>query len=423
MKQLGVGFVLLIIAIIVSGSVWHSELYQFKTNIQKYTALNITQNTGIKKNLLIMIEGVSDYLPSYPIINEQQITTVFEQSFGKVQNAVGNKKLVTNVIELENTIKKARSGDVIVLADGEYRLENKALRLGTVNYFDNSSLPVVITSQNFKKAHILVDTSVGIEIVDRNWIVSNLVFKGICDRDFNCEHAIHIAGDADNIQVLGNDFVNFNSAIKSNGLMTKGGSNRAFPDNVIISGNRFYNEWTRDARRPITPIDVVGGENWVVIDNFIADFSKLRKGKMGYAYGAYLKGNSENGLFESNFVACMWKVPHYSALDLRIGLSFGGGGTGDKFCSGGVCNQEHKAGVMTKNTIVNCSQGPSVYINKSEHIDIQNNTFIGSTGIELFNSKNIMINSNILNGKITKNDRESSFEESLNKYTKKQISF
>ena len=412
-KKISIAALLFIIVAVVSVNIWHADVFIFKKNVQKYTALNIHQNSGWKKNVLVVTEVFVSYLPSYPTISKDEISNVFERDYNTQHSKVGDQKFVINVAEFKEAVAKAIPGDVIVLADGEYELEGKALNLGKSEYLFDSDLPIIITSSNFRKSKIKVKSSVGIQITHKNWILSDLVFEGACDSDARCEHAIHIFGDADNLKILGNDFVNFNAAIKSNGQDNASDNKRHFPDNVLIQGNRFYNEWIRETKAPVTPIDVVGGEYWTIANNFIADFSRKHGRKSSYTYGAFLKGDSKHGVFESNFIACKWQVPYFSALDHRIGLSFGGGGTGDRFCASGVCEQEHKNGKISNNVIANCSNSASIYINYGNEIEVSNNVLVGSAGIELSKSKEIAVKGNLLNGKLRKrNDSTSVFEKS-----------
>jgi hypothetical protein len=136
-----------------------------------------------------------------------------------------------------------------------------------------------------------------------------------------------------------------------------------------------------------------------------------------------LKGDSSHGLFKSNFVACRWQVPYFSELDLRIGLSFGGGGTGDRFCEKGLCKHEHTLGEMSDNVIVNCSQSASIYINDSSDITISKNVLIGSSGIEVSKSKKVYVSNNFLNGKLRKRNESTSILDDANQYFRSTVSY
>lgn len=422
-KKISIITLLLIVTFIISLNIWHADVFILKNNMKKYTALTIYQNSGFKREVLIFFQSVAKYLPSYPALSESEISDVFESQYNQIHSKVGDQKTVHTIVELKEAVKIAIPGDVIILADGEYKLEGNALNLGNPNYLLDSELPITITSRNFKKAKINVNATVGINITYKNWIISDLVFEGTCDSDSSCEHALHIFGDADNIKIMGNDFINFNAAIKANGNAGAVDGVRYFPDSVLIQSNRFYNEWARETKAPVTPIDVVGGEFWTISNNFIADFSRNYKRKTSYTYGAFLKGDSKYGVFKSNFIACRWKVPYYSALDLRIGLSFGGGGTGNEFCASGTCEQEHLSGEMSSNIIANCSQTASIYVNKSNDIKIEKNILIGSSGIELSASSEINVSENLLNGKLRKRNRSSSVIEQSNHYFQGQVSY
>jgi len=63
MKKLLIVCLVITALIVVSGVIWHAELFSFKNNVQKYTALNIRQNTGMKRQILESMETVANLLP------------------------------------------------------------------------------------------------------------------------------------------------------------------------------------------------------------------------------------------------------------------------------------------------------------------------------------------------------------------------
>jgi parallel beta-helix repeat protein len=117
----------------------------------------------------------------------------------------------------------------------------------------------------------------------------------------------------------------------------------------------------------------VGGEGWVLRDNFIADYAK--EGGNETSYGAFLKGASSNGIFEGNLVICEWR--HKGGY--RVGLSFGGGGT-DKTYMGGAID-EHSRGIMRNNIVLNCPEAEGIYLNRASEAKLYNNTIYNAYGI------------------------------------------
>ena len=200
-------------------------------------------------------------------------------------------------------------------------------------------------------------------------------------------------------------FINFNSHIKSNGVKDKNGK-IVFPSNVTVIHNNFYNEWKRVTDSPTTPIDVVGGDNWKIIDNFIADFGRTgRQGKGGVSYGAFLKGAGTNGLMQGNLVACSWRVPYSSTKDIRVGLSLGGGGTNKNFCADSACDFEHDKGTIRENSIINCPNDVGIYLNKAKNTEVFNNRLVNTLGIDVrYPISNARIYNNMHDGRIRARD-------------------
>jgi hypothetical protein len=197
--------------------------------------------------------------------------------------------------------------------------------------------------------------------------------------------------------ISNNIFENFNAHIKSNGTVVEG--KREFPDNIIIEYNQFINTWHRDTATPVTPIDVVGGDNWQINHNFITDFAKLKGNKV--AYGAFLKGGGNNGKLHNNLVICEWRLKSVSKADVRIGLSLGGGGTANKQCVNGFCEYEHKSGDVRGNTILNCTNDVGLYLNKAKSTIVSNNTILATLGIQVsFKPSSAVFTENIIDGTI-----------------------
>mmetsp|Transcript_20333 Transcript_20333/g.22593 ORF Transcript_20333/g.22593 Transcript_20333/m.22593 type:complete len:242 (+) Transcript_20333:1-726(+) len=151
---------------------------------------------------------------------------------------------------------------------------------------------------------------------------------------------------------------------------------------------------------PVTPIDVVGGRRWVVKGNYIHDAAKGLGNKISYQ--AFLKGNSRDGIFESNLVCCSCL---HSGNDVRVGLSLGGGGSSpNSICEGGTCTPEHQNGILRNNIILNCN-AIGIYINEGANTKILYNVLYNTAGIDMrFPSTTGIIGNNIYNGNIRDRD-------------------
>lgn len=303
----------------------------------------------------------------------------------------------TNILltgkDIRKQLAEARPGDVFTFFPGVYEIKRE-LKLAASG---TKSKPITIRPSLSGSVTLEIKGKNGFKITGSNWIIEDLVMRGACENEGKCHHAMHIAGNADNIIIRRNVMTDFNSTIKANGAVERGV--RLFPDKVTIEGNHIFNRWPRNTKAPVTLVDVVGGRNWVVRDNFIADFHKLGGNRISYA--AFLKGNSENGLFERNLVICEWK--HKGGT--RLGLSLGGGGTGQKYCQGGNCRMEHYKGTIRGNVIMNCPKDVGIYLNKAANTQIVNNTILNTGGIDVrFGTSFATIANNVVEGRIKDRD-------------------
>ena len=309
---------------------------------------------------------------------------------------------VTTQTELQAAINNAEAGDQIVLADGQY-LARHRLNSSTPG---TAAMPVVVRAGNPHGATIVFRDASGIvegfSVTHPHWTFEDLIVEGECDDHSRCEHAWHIAGDADHVVIRNNVARNFNAQIKANGV----GMDRArvFPDHVLVEGNEFYNETVRMTDNPVTPIDVVGGRRWIVRANYIHDFAKGRGN--GISYAAFLKGNGRDGLFECNIVAC--ESLHRGQT--RLGLSFGGGGSSPRgICEDQNCDIEHQNGIMRNNVVLHCPADVGIYINECMACSILHNTVYDSVGIHLrFATTQVVVEGNLVAGEIRDRDAATS---------------
>jgi hypothetical protein len=300
--------------------------------------------------------------------------------------------------QLISAINNARPGDVITLAPGIYNLDQDL-------YCDTpgtAAQPIVVRAASLGTALIRLDSVEGFRVSAPYWTFENLDVQGVCLSHSDCEHAFHVVGQADFTRIQGCRLREFNAAIKGNGE----GSPRVFPNDVVIEGCEFGNSTLRQTANPVTPIDVVGGRRWVIRGNFIHDHGKAQGDQISYA--AFLKGNSRDGLFERNLVIC--ERDHSGGI--RLGLSFGGGGSSPpSVCEDGTCSPEHQGGTMRNNVIVNCPQDVGIYLNRAQGTRIYNNTLYNTTGIDVrFTATSADLRNNLLSGEIRNRDGGTSTE-------------
>ena len=301
---------------------------------------------------------------------------------------------VSDPAGLMAAIQSAAAGDVITLTEGTYYLNQSPLCTAA----GSRDQPITVRAENPGEVLIQFDTVAGFRVSGPNWIFENLEIEGVCASDSACEHAFHIGGGGDHTVIRRVQMHEFNAAIKGNGEAD--GSERLYPDDVLIEYSELYNSAPRSTANPVTPIDVVGGRRWIIRGNFIHDHAK--GGGNNISYAAFLKGHSRDGLFERNLVVC--ELLHSGQI--RLGLSFGGGGSSPDFiCEGGDCSLEHVGGIMRNNIIANCPADVGIMLNKAHDVGVFNNTLYNTTGIDLRSEAAVAeIKNNILSGRIRERD-------------------
>ncbi|HET8996029.1 MAG TPA: hypothetical protein VFN42_05115, partial [Acetobacteraceae bacterium] len=225
----------------------------------------------------------------------------------------GRLRIVNTVQEALSAIGSAQPGDVIQLAPGKYAFPRTVIaRPG--------SATAPITLRAARLGDVVVDAT-GPETFKMYapfWHLENLVMRGVCKYDGDCDNALHIVAGAQHLLIRNNHFEDFNAAIKINAESGK------FPDDGVIEGNSFTASHPRRAPNPITPIDLDVASGWDIRDNIITDFVRDWPDHGGATYGAFAKGTGQANVFERNFVACQWKLRGWPGE--QIGLSLGGGG-------------------------------------------------------------------------------------------------
>ncbi|MDN4504256.1 chondroitinase-B domain-containing protein [Alteromonadaceae bacterium BrNp21-10] len=401
-SSLAIGLLVLLLA----HSFFRPQFQELNLLIKKYTEMNISQNSGLHKYILIGIKRATILLPSptyFKLTRTKDDIGVGQYSAVDfyTKNSFSHQVSVNSTKEIIHQLNHAKPGTLIIVEPGEYRFTGKKIDIRSAG---EALAPIVLKAAQPGSVVFNMATSEGFLLNKPFWRIENLVFKGISGKDEWVHHAIHLVGNANHIYISNNQFINFNAHIKSNG-QGKEGKNRHYPSNVIIEHNNFLNEWKRNTKFPVIPIDVVGGQSWTITNNFIADFGKNGRKGFGVTYGAYLKGGGVNGVIENNVVACEWNLPHTSSKDIRIGLSLGGGGTGNQYCVDGKCDFEHRAGIIRNNTIVNCMNDVSIYLSKAQDSQIYNNDLINTLGIDVrFEQSNALVYGNRMDGRIKSRD-------------------
>jgi len=361
--------------------------------------------------LELMIEDQKQYRLEY---NRDIVGASTERSFFKARSHVKDNRLnehyqrlvnfnktklrtiiVSSTPELLNAIKKAQQGDDIVIYPGVYYINKQQIYL---NQSGTKVRPIRLRASVFGDVKIEFNTLEGLVMKGDYWLIENLKINGTCKLDQQCEHAIHIVG-GQNLIFRNNELTNFNATIKANSVVAD--DKQRFPDHILFENNTLYNHSSRITNTPVTLIDVVTGSDWIVRKNFIANHSK--HGADNVSYGLFLKGNGRNGLIESNIVDCEWSVANDGYT--RVGISLGGGGTGEKYCRGGSCSAEHTGGIIKNNLVVNCSQDVALYLNKAKDSRVIHNTLINSLGIDVrFKESSVHIINNAITGRVRSRD-------------------
>ncbi len=381
---------------------------QFSIKVHQYVQMNKVQNTGWRKNLLAVADVVLQLRPQYPYqpLSDSESLPGFSAQDAALARTIEARLLgasrrieVNSADALRQAMQNAKAGDAIILQPGRYEISK---RLESRN--DGTELePILLLTRHPGEVILAIKSQEGLYLTHRHWLVQNLIFEGNCSRDQDCEHAIHLYGDADFVRIKNNQFIDFNAAIKSNGNYQS--QPYRFPDDVTVSQNDFFNRRVRETTTPASPIDVVGGDDWKVLENFIADFARPVWHKPSVVYGAFFKGGGNHAVIRGNLINCAWKLPLQNTLDVRIGLSLGDGGTEASFCQVKDCQYEHNGGVISENIILNCANDVSIYLNKAQNTQILNNIMLNSLGIDArFPASSAVISGNQLQGRIENRD-------------------
>ena len=313
--------------------------------------------------------------------------------------AASSARVVADVDSLISALKRAKAGEIIELLPGTYRMPKR------VNLRANGTpeAPIIVRSAIPGAAILHTPHTALFKVFGAHWQFHGIDFQGTGSSN----HAFHVVGKATHVVIKGNRFQNFHAAIKVNGE----GRPRHFPDHGRLIRNVFINDGPRTTKWPVVAIDIVGGDDWLISENFIADIAQGRRGRHGSP--GFVKAGASDSVFDRNFVICEW----LHSGGPRIGLSLGDGGSSPSGFDRrqlGDCKKncpETINGRMTNNIIINCPHEPGIYLNRSVGGIVANNTIFNAFGIQArFPETRITIADNLLTGTVWARDDATIFE-------------
>jgi hypothetical protein len=300
------------------------------------------------------------------------------------------RRFVSTAEEVRDAIAAARPGDVITLLPGRYRFD----RALAARAEGTEQAPIIVKAERPRSVQVEFISVEGFSVSGPYWRFENLSIRGACDHDSDCEHAFHVTGAAHHFAALNNTVRDFNAQFKING------SGGRFPDNGLIAHNTLANGAPRQTAKPVTPIDLVAASGWTIRGNLIADFVKAQGDRV--SYGAFAKGAGSGATFEDNVVLCEQQLQDQPGQ--RVGLSFGGGGTGKPYCRDKRCITEQEHGVIRNNLVASCSDA-GIYVNSAADTSIVHNTLLDTGGIDVrFPESAADVTGNLVDGAIRARD-------------------
>jgi len=277
--------------------------------------------------------------------------------------------MIVDASQLQGALDQAQPGDVIAFAPGRYAFSGSSLGIRRAGRAD---APITVRALQPGTVTLEFNLLEGFVVDAPHWIFEDLTIIGTCPNHSDCEHAFHVVGNGQHTVIRDNEVREFNAHLKINGAQGR------FPDHGQVIGNRLFNTTARRTDNPVTLIDLVAASGWLIEGNLIADF--VKDGGDFTSYGAFAKGGGAGNHFERNLVLCEHRLR--GAAGRRIGLSFGGGGTGAAACRDGRCVVEHDEGSMHSNVIAACSDN-GIYINRGAQSRLLHNTLIDTAGINV----------------------------------------
>jgi parallel beta-helix repeat protein len=295
-------------------------------------------------------------------------------------------RVIRTEAELQDAVKNALPGDVLVLAEGRLTVA-RPLRMTAAG---TAERPIRVTALIPGRTTVELANGEGFQVAAPHWHFDNLNIRGACGKAYFCEHAFHVVGKGSGFVLRNSDVRNFNSHLKING------ADGHFPDQGLVEWTTLTNDSVRPTDHAVTAFDLVAANGWVVRHTLISDFIK----GMGdhISYGAFAKGGGQDNRFEQNVVICEHRLRGQRGQ--RVGLSLGGGGTAAPYCRDRRCVTEHARGTLAANIVMSCSDD-GIYLNNAAQSRVLDNTVIDTAGISVrFAGSSADLDGNLVDGPI-----------------------
>ena len=234
-----------------------------------------------------------------------------------------------------DAFSRARAGDVVRVMPGTYRFSSS---IWTSNP-GTPTAPILVTGGTVPEVRLDFESVEGLVFNHAHWILENVWVNGDCGDPADCEAAVGVKPPADGFVMRGCRISNWSQHVKAS----------RSPDDEADDASLLANEFYNDVRINGSVVDIVGGKRWRVAGNFVHDFGG---DPSAGDYGIFLKGATSDGVVERNLVICGHLRPSFG---IEVGISMGGGGTGNEYCPNRDCSCEDFNSVVRNNIVLNCS--------------------------------------------------------------------
>ncbi|HET7312759.1 right-handed parallel beta-helix repeat-containing protein [Salinisphaera sp.] len=330
----------------------------------------------------------SGFMPHCPPVSRVVPLLALLLASGCAPAASSSHVTVSSLAGLQTAINNAHAGETIILEPGVYH-QSRAIRIQ-----GKHDLTISGATQNYADTVIrgpgMDEPSLQVNVRLNN--ADDITLENLTLRD-SYYHGVQINNDsdrftADNVRTLDNGESGFKVTSPTNASGPAAYSDRGTIENCWIGFT------TTGQRSVVEGVDIVAGNGWHLLGNH---FVNILSADGGPAYAAFAKGNAHNPVFADNKVENSF-----------IGLSFGGGGTGDVYFRNGDTRYETRGGVM-RNNVIHDTDDAGIYLNKARGFLIQGNTVLRNgphTGAieSRFRQSSGMIRGNRVSGPIKMRD-------------------